>query len=139
MNKNELRNTLYLCLWGFFCQAKGSLYKEVEEPHVAPESQVADPCVMVSLLNYYWASQCFCISSSNTISISAVPVKLEMPIMQKFPVVEKAIRAQVQKAGLANSEIMHSEMSNFEFSVSELLTKVNTSVHYVRIQSGTSF
>lgn len=59
--------------------------------------------------------------------------------MQKFPVVEKVIRAQVQKAGLANSEIMHSEMSNFEFSVSELLTKVNTSVHYVRIQSGTSF
>lgn len=56
-----------------------------------------------------------------------------------FPVVEKVIRAQVQKAGLANSEIMHSEMSNFEFSVSELLTKVNTSVHYVRIQSGTSF
>lgn len=59
--------------------------------------------------------------------------------MQKFPVVEKVIRAQVQKAGLANSEIMHSEMSNFEFSVSELLTKVNTSVRYVRIQSGTSF
>lgn len=56
--------------------------------------------------------------------------------MQKFPVVEKVIRAQVQKA---NSEIMHSEMSNFEFSVSELLTKVNTSVRYVRIQSGTSF
>lgn len=33
-----------------------------------------------------------------------------------FPVVEKVLRAQVQKAGLANSEIMHSEMSNSVFS-----------------------
>lgn len=56
-----------------------------------------------------------------------------------FPVVEKVIRAQVQKAGLANSEIMHSEMSNFEFSVSELLIKVITRIHYVRFQSRTSF
>lgn len=41
---------------GFFVEAKGSRYKETEEPHVAPESQVADPCVRVSLFNYYWVS-----------------------------------------------------------------------------------
>lgn len=33
-----------LLLFSFFVKAKGSRYKEAEEPHAALEPQVADPC-----------------------------------------------------------------------------------------------
>lgn len=42
MNKNELRNAIYFVFAFFFFRAKGSRYNEGEEPHTAPEPQVAD-------------------------------------------------------------------------------------------------